>query len=102
MTRKFTQVIAVAALFGGLTTSTGVRVGQTASPSPVPHCGKMTLDCWQKDEDGREMSRNDGKCMSEMNDACSRMMQGSVRVNPAFPNKTRLTNEAEKACPDVR
>jgi hypothetical protein len=47
MTRKFTQFIAVASLFGGLT-STGVFAGQTASSSPVPHCEKMTINCWQK------------------------------------------------------
>jgi hypothetical protein len=52
MTRKFTQLVAVAALFGGLT-STEVLAGQTASSSPVPHCEKMTIDCWQKDDDDR-------------------------------------------------
>jgi hypothetical protein len=67
MTRKFIQVTAVAALFGALTTSTGIRAGQDRASSPVPHCGKMTLDCWQKDEDERANEAERGQ-MHERNE----------------------------------
>jgi predicted metal-binding transcription factor (methanogenesis marker protein 9) len=81
MARKLAQLFAVAALFGGLTASTVVLAGQTASSSPT-HCEKMTIDCWQKDEEMERLNQNDGKCMSQMKDACGRMMRSSNKANP--------------------
>ena len=82
MTRKFTQLFAVAALFGGLTTSSVVLAGQAASSSPAARCEKMTVDCWQKDEEMERLSHNDGECMGQMKGAYRRMMQNSDNANP--------------------
>ena len=45
-----------------------------------------------------ELSQNDGKCMSQMKDACGRMMRSSNKANHACPGKVQLTHETEKVC----
>jgi hypothetical protein len=68
MQRQLTQLFVVAALFGSLTASTMALARQTASSPPL-RCEKMTIDCWQKDEEMGQLSRNHSEYISQLKDA---------------------------------
>ena len=82
MTRKLIRTFAIAALFSGLTSSTVVLGEQSRLSSPAPLCQQMTSECGKRMKTMEQMSQNQGKCITQMKDACSRMIQGSNKANP--------------------